>query len=289
MGTKEEVSPEQLINRNLKSLIAVIFLFYGGLGCLYSTLVPHLKYLGFYSHEICKILTTVAVISILGPLLIGPIIDRIADRRKSAYGTNLQRTIAILLILGSIVYGALLYVPEVRRIAPSSDQVPLVTFGCNQNGSVIFQQRCSEEKTCFHWKKEKVGSLILTNCTYTCQKPSQFENYYRPWMKNPVQSVAADFAREKAEDLDIDYDATLSDSGSNRNRPKREQVYVEPPHVCSTAVNAKGEKYVTNCHVYTSDYKFIPIKGTLRSASNIENDTHSAEWCNYPLGKEFFF
>lgn len=289
MGTKEELPSEQLINRNLTSLIAVIFLFYGGLGCLYSTLVPHLKHIGFHSSEICTILTTVALISIIGPLLIGPIIDRISDRRKATYGILLQRTIAILLILGAIAYGLLLVVPSVSRKPPLNNQVPLVTFGCNQNGSVIFQQRCSEQ-SCFHWKKEKEGSLTVTNCTYTCQKPSQYENFYKPWMKNPVQSIA-ESSREKPDDDLPDYDGIGPDSGINRNRPKREggEPPVEPPHLCSTTVDENGVKHVTNCHVYTSDYKHISFRGKLKSATNVENDTRSVEWCTYPIGKPYYY
>lgn len=200
MGIKEQ--SEQLINRNLLALVAVIFLFYGGLSCLYSTLVPHLLELGFTAEEIRSILTTVALISIIGPLIFAPLIDRIADRRKSSYGRYLQVIIALLLIFGAIAYGLLLLVPAVRREA---SREPSVSFGCDPSGAIIFQERCSEEKTCFHWEKEKVGSLVLTNCSYTCQSPSQFESLYNPWLKPYVAPAAISeppSSKEKPEDYD---------------------------------------------------------------------------------------
>lgn len=198
MGIKEQ--SEQLINRNLVALVAVIFLFYGGLSCLYSTLVPHLLELGFTGTEINEILTIVALVSIVGPLIFAPLTDRIADRRKGSYGRYLQFIIALLLILGSIAYGLLLLVPAVRRL-PSRE--PSVSFGCDASGAIIFQERCTEEKTCFHWEKEKVGSLVLTNCTYTCQNPTQFESLYQPWLKGSPASISdTPTSKEKQDDYD---------------------------------------------------------------------------------------
>lgn len=198
MGIKEQ--SEHLINRNLLALVAVIFLFYGGLSCLYSTLVPHLLELGFTAHEISYILTIVALISIVGPLIFAPLADRIADRRKASYGRYLQLIIALLLILGAIAYGLLLLVPAVRRL-PSRE--PDVSFGCDASGAIIFQERCSEEKTCFHWEKEKIGSLVLTNCTYTCQNPTQFESLYQPWLKGSPSPISdTPTSKEKQDDYD---------------------------------------------------------------------------------------
>lgn len=199
MGIKEQ--SEHLINRNLVALVVVVFLFYGGLSCLYSTLVPHLLELGFTSHEISYILTIVALVSVIGPVVFGPLTDRIADRRKATYGRYLQYIIAILLILGAIAYGLLLLVPAVRRL-PS--HAPMVSFGCDKNGAIIFQERCTEEKTCFHWDKEQVGSLVLTNCSYTCQNPTKFENLYNPWLKggSPAPLQLSESSREKPDDYD---------------------------------------------------------------------------------------
>ncbi|XP_055319171.1 uncharacterized protein LOC129576960 [Sitodiplosis mosellana] len=287
MGIKEQ--SEQLINRNLVALVAVIFLFYGGLSCLYSTLVPHLLELGFTSEEIRYILTTVALISIIGPLIFAPLTDRIADRRKSSYGRYLQVIIALLLIFGSIAYGLLLLVPAVRREA---SREPNVSFGCDPSGGIIFQERCSEEKSCFHWEKEKVGQLILTNCSYTCQNPSQFESLYNPWLKPaPAAFSEPPSSKEKQEDYDYadisgppkNSDSELSDGTIEaRNRREVEKVYVHPPHLCMQKI-VDGKPIIERCHAYTSDLDWVKVQASLRSATNKENETHSAEWCNYPL------
>lgn len=280
MGLKEQ--SEHLINRNLTALMAVIFLFYGGLSCLYSTFIPHMLELGFTQSEIRIILTTVALISVIGPLLLGPLIDRIADRRKSSYGRYLQLILATLLILGAIAYGLLLLAPPVRR-SPSRE--PSVSFGCDSSGAIIFQERCSEERTCFHWEKEKIGSLVLTNCSYTCQNPTQFENLYNPWLKGSPQPPEQQTSREKPDEYDYDESSQVDDSRQRRDVGVA-KVYVEPPHLCTKKVNATGHSYIDRCHVYTNDLEALQVQATLRGAINLENETHSAEWCNYPLGKE---
>lgn len=71
---------------------------------------------------------------------------------------------------------------------------------------------------------------------------------------------------------------------SSRGKREIERVYVEPPHLCTKKVNDKGEDVIDQCHVYTEDSEDLRVQATLRSATNQENDTHNAEWCNYPLG-----
>lgn len=243
---------EQLINRNLLALLAVIFLFYGGLSCLYSTFVPHLLELGLTLAEISQILTVVALVSIIGPIIFGLLADRISDRHKTSYGRYLQTIIAILLILGAIAYGLLTLVPKVIRLP--TQEVPIVSFGCDKTGAFIlqgifdfvfffyfsikwfisinhhrssefiltqnlsfcpqnfshffflqiFQGRCSEEKTCFHWEEKQIGSLVLTNCSYTCQKPDEFKPLYVQWLKKSLTSPAELSSREDASD-NLDY------------------------------------------------------------------------------------
>lgn len=198
MGAKPET--EQLVNRNLIGLVAVIFLFYGGLSCLYSTFIPHLISLGFNLHEYKIILTAVALISVIGPLILGPLIDRIADRRKSLYGRYLKWILALLLICGAISYGLLLLVPPVFR--PEARQL-LVNFGCEVDGAVIYQQRSPEERTCYHWENKKIGKLVLQNCSYTCQDPNKFENLYQHVFEPSAQLVQLESSsREKSDDSD---------------------------------------------------------------------------------------
>lgn len=283
MGTKQQQA-EKWFSQNLTPLVAVIFLFYGGLGCLYSTLVPHMIQLGFNEPEIRCTLTIVALVSLIGPLIFGPLADRIADRKKSVSGRYLQCILAALLILGAIVYGLLLLVPEVRR---SPARQPLVSFGCDGDGAIIFQERCSEEKTCYYFDKEKTGTLKLTNCSYTCQKPTQFESLYVPWVEGSPQPPTEASSREK-EEYDYVENSTAEFEGALNERVRRQiqSVLVEPPHLCTKKPNSDE---IERCHVYTADLKTLQVKATLHSATNLENETHSADWCYYPLGKQFIF
>lgn len=279
MGTKPE---RELVNRSLVSLKLVLFLFYGGLGCLYSTLTPHMINIGLNYNESRIILIVAPIVSMIGPLIAGPLADRIAARRQASAGTCLRVIGALFMFLAIIFYTLLLAVPSVSR---SAARRPLVSFGCDSDGAIIFQERCTEEKTCFHWKNEKMGSLILTNCSYTCQNPTQFESLYNPWAK-VSPSPPTETSREKGESPDYDYDDSLNEYVSaERNRRQIEQVFVEPPHLCTKKVNDKGVEVLDRCHVYTEDLKSLTVQATLRSATNQENETHSADWCNYPLGK----
>lgn len=280
MGIKEQSA--KWIERDLIALIVVIFLFYGGLSCLYATFIPHLIELGLDPSERRTILIVVALVSLIGPALLGPLTDRIADRRKSSFGRYLRFIIALLLILGAILYSLLLFVPTVRR-SPSHE--PSVSFGCDASGAIVFQERCSEEKTCYHWDHTKRGSLKLTNCSYTCENPAHFEKLYSPWLNNvPPQLVLAD-SKEKADEYD--YDDSAPTDGNNRQRRLIDngRVYVEPPHICTKHSNGSGYPYIDKCHVYTNDLDHLKVDATLYSATNAENLTSSAEWCNYPLGK----
>lgn len=279
MGIKQET---QLVNRNLITLKVVLFLFYGGLACIYSSLAPHMIELGLNYNESRIILIIAPLVSLIGPLVAGPLADRIAAKKQSLSGKYLRIMIAISVILAAILYAILLSVPFVSR---SEARRPLVSFGCDADGAIIFQERCTEEKSCFHWKTEKTGSLILTNCSYTCQNPTQFENLYNEWTKASVPPTAT-ISRDRHDDYDYDESAAeKNDYSSERGKRELEPVFVEPPHLCSKKKNGNGEEVVDRCHVYTQDSKSLTVQAILRSATNQENDTHSAEWCTYPLGK----
>lgn len=83
----------------------------------------------------------------------------------------------------------------------------------------------------------------------------------------------------------ISPDSELSDGTlETRNRREIPKVYVEPPHLCTQKI-IDGKPVIDRCHVYTNDLDSVKVQASLRGATNQENETHSAEWCNYPLGK----
>lgn len=281
----EQLIENQTFNRNLVSLKVVLFLVYGGLGCLYSTLIPHMIDIGLNYNESRIILIVVPLISLLGPLIVAPIADRLAAGKQALNGKYLRVMIAALLVLGVIVYSCLLLVPFLSR---SEYRRPLVSYGCDEAGATIFQERCTEEKTCKHWTNERIGSLVLTNCSYTCQNPTQFEDMYSLWTKASLTATpttppaSAEWSKDSvASPEDEDYEEVLNERG----RRNVESVFVEPPHLCERSVNEAGVEVVHKCHVFTADTQSVSIQASLRSATNRENETHSAEWCNYPLGE----
>jgi len=151
MGVKEKEKTKPLINRNLLSLKLVLFLFFGGLGCLYPFLPVHMLAIGLNRME-ARIISIVApLVSILGPLIFGPLADRLAGK-GSISGKFLRIMAVFTILLGALFYGLLMAVPSVTRFEARR---PLVSFACDQEGALIFQERCTEERTCFHWKREK--------------------------------------------------------------------------------------------------------------------------------------
>lgn len=230
--------------------------------------------LGLYFSEYREITIIASFVAILGPLIVGPLTDHVAAKNPNRFGNFLRILTAIFLIITSIIYACLIAVPTVSR---QEDHLPMTSFACDANGAIMFQQSCTHESSCRHWDK-KVGSLDLTNCTYTCQDPNQYENMYTPWLES-IPTPAPSNEQSSTESLEyID---------ENESADKSSRIYVEPPHICMTAKDDTGAEYVKNCHVYTDDTSSIMVNTVMRAATNVENDTHPAEWCHYPLGKIF--
>lgn len=281
-----------LVNRNLISLKAVLFIVYGGLGCLYSTLIPHMLELGLSHSESRTILIVAPLVSLIGPLAVAPLADRLAAKKQSLSGKYLRVLIAITLLLAACVYAALLAVPSVSRSAAPR---PLVSFGCDADGAIIYQERCSNERTCYHQAEKKTGSLVLTNCTYTCQHPTHFERLFTHTPSELVLETAPDASTESLSH-EHDYEeyevfseaapasASLESSASSKLRQRREtDVPAAPPHLCEVSHLADGTTRVDRCHAFNPSRREVTVQATLRSATNEENQTHSAEWCTYPL------
>lgn len=295
------------VNNTLISLKVVAFFVLSGISILHVLNNRMPLALGFSFDEYRKITIIASFVSILGPLIAGPLADRLAAKNPNKFGKALRILTAILLLITAIIYACLFAVPSLRRGEPRQ---PLVSFACDVDGAVIFQERCSEDATCHHWK-EKMGSVNLTRCTYTCQDPTQYENMYTPWLESiPTPSPSTEHSSEfdyedestaavtesmrtrrntKITEQSSELGAAEVISGEIISRQKRaiksppSKVYVEPPHLCMTEENDNGENVVKNCHVYTDDTTSILVHTVMKAATNIENDTHSAEWCHYPL------
>lgn len=298
------------INKTLISLKVVVFFVISGVTALHVLHATKPLLLGLNFNEYRRISIIAPFVSILGPLIAGPLADRVAAKNATNFGRILRFLTAIFLILAVIVYACLFAIDEVKR---EEARRPLVSFGCDLHGAVIFQERCAKDATCHSWK-EKVGNVNLTRCTYTCQDPTKYENLYTPWfdgiptpLPSTEQSSEFDYEDESVatstESLrerraiggSAEYGGELLSAEVQQQQHKRvmraandgtpQKIYVEPPHLCLTEKTDSGETVVKNCHVYTHDTNNIVVNSVLRAADNSKdtNDTHSAEWCKYPL------
>lgn len=230
------------------------------------------------NYDEAKIISIVApLIAILGPLIFAPLADRLAGTNGPAFGKRLRFMASFCMIFSAILYAILFFaIPKIEREESSRSQV---SFACDLDGAIIFQQRCSEERTCYQWKREKAGHLMLTNCSYTCQKPIEFENLNHPYTRGITIAPSTESSIE-----DDDYDLLDEESDlapANLEEPKvpQDNTPIPVPHICETRGGPRNEI----CHAYTKATESLKFDTVLRSAVNEENETHSAEWCRYPL------
>ncbi|XP_055530515.1 uncharacterized protein LOC129721677 isoform X2 [Wyeomyia smithii] len=224
-----------------------------------------------------QIISVVApLIAILGPLIVAPLADRLAGTNGPSYGKRLRLLASFCMILSAILYSILFFaVPRIERQESSRSQV---SFACDLDGAIIFQQRCSEERTCYQWKREKIGHLTLTNCSYTCQKPIEFENLNHPYTKGITVAPSTESSIEDDEYI-LDDDTDIAPANLEVARPEVDNTPIPVPHICERHGGRDNEI----CHAYTKATESLKFETVLRSAVNEENETHSAEWCRYPL------
>lgn len=161
-------------SKHCLSLKCVLFLFYGGLGCIYPFLQSNMAYKGFDYNEIYSISIIIPVVALLGPLLFGLLVDKWATSSAFAYGKRIRILTALSLIASVILYVVLMF--GVSRNPAPGICTPQVSFMCNKKGAYIAQEKCSPEGICHDWDHDKVGMLALEDCKYTCQRDVQFES-----------------------------------------------------------------------------------------------------------------
>lgn len=108
------------INTNLISIKFVLFLFFGGISCLFPFLLNHMTSKGLTYDESWIISTVAPCVALLGPAIAGPLADRLAGgyggNKRSKTGTYLRVMIAICMILAAIFYSLLMVVPTVVSV-----------------------------------------------------------------------------------------------------------------------------------------------------------------------------
>lgn len=239
-----------------------------------------MEHLGFNRSEIRWITMIAALVSMIGPLLVGFIMDRIAVQKPSVYGKYLRILLFICLIAGSLLFGALLLLPAANQ-PKSPEEIPPVTFACDLNGAHVYQKHCSSSEPCQDLLGE-TGGLKLTNCSYTCQSPENFEHLYTPF-PNRVQHASAQLAQlqegNSPEDDDSNYDEqiALNQPDGLTEQTALPEKHIVPPHICFRSKN--------HCHVYIENGPVISLEDVkMRPSTANDSNMFGDNWCKYPLG-----
>jgi MFS family permease len=125
------------------------------MGCLLPFLPLHMLAVGLTAQEIGTISMIAPLVSILGPIIAGPLADRAAAARLLASqgaedkasspknGRYLRVMIAVCCVFSALFYSLLLLVPAVGRIDLPHELRPAVRFSCDDRGAVVHQERSS--------------------------------------------------------------------------------------------------------------------------------------------------
>ncbi|CAG2106468.1 unnamed protein product [Medioppia subpectinata] len=145
------------IERKRNGLNVVNCFFYSALACIVPYLSSHMREIGITKIQSAWITSIVALISMIGPLCLGPI----------AYKYNKYKTILVLCLLISFTaYTALLFVPKVII----TERQPKIYFDCSDN--ILRIEQCPNwEGQCHTYAKRPAtnfSNFQLTGCTYEC-------------------------------------------------------------------------------------------------------------------------
>lgn len=287
---EKDLPKKKLINTNLISLKCLLFIFFGGIGCLFPFLPLHMTKVGLSIENVRFVSMVSPAVAILGPLIAGPIADKLAGRQinndKSSTGRYLRVMIAVACIFSALFYSLLMLVPTVDRALPSG-KGPGLKFNCDRRGAMVRQERCEDRFGCHRWADydSGVGAMLLENCNYACY-PIGWRRHLELTARSTTfrsnVNVEADFFEGSGETTVAPLNSEFS-AQMNRDEMKKVRRYVmneqEPPHLCY-----KDENDNVVCHVYTEYSGPLPVNGSLGQALNPENED---ELCMYPVAEYF--
>lgn len=111
-----------------------------GIGCLFPFLPLHMMKVGLSIENVRFVSMVSPAIAILGPLIAGPIADKLACRQsnndKSSTGRYLRVMIAVACIFSALFYSLLMLVPTVDRALPAG-KGPGLKFNCDRRGAMV--------------------------------------------------------------------------------------------------------------------------------------------------------
>ena len=243
-----------------------------------------MQYLGFTNKDIRLITLASAIVSIIGPLLIGFILDRISIKRPSAYGKWLRIFLFIFFILAGIFFGLLLIVTP-AKLSGIENVDETVTFSCRDDGGYVYVKKNLTEGQCQNLEG-KTGELKLVKCSYTCESPENFKDFSQrsKLQEDPSKKTidAKSSQVESDENASTDYtdyeESTGPEPAALIQEPTSPPI-IPPPHICLSNTE------FGHCHVYLNESVIVlpDIKAAKWNDSQVNE--FNEDWCKHPLGK----
>ncbi|XP_026764996.1 uncharacterized protein LOC113523296 [Galleria mellonella] len=258
---------KQCVNKNLITLKCVLFCFLSGVGCIFPFLPPHMLSLGLDRGEARLISAVAPCIALLGPALLGPLIDKLSVGRgstggsagPSGSGSLLRIVTAICFILSALFYTLLLTVPYSHR---HPVRRPQVLFMCDEQSAYVMQEVCKEDMRCNRWSGERTGVLAVGSCEYGCADPNM------TWVKKPFTTN-----NPASTTLSPMYNSVANTTMLIETGNEDEWDYEEfPPHLC----------YNGKCMVYMQHEARLRLPLSLIAPEPLtDNETADSDWCTY--------
>lgn len=261
---------EKMINKNLITLKCVLFCFLSGVGCIFPFLPLHMLSVGLDKGEARLISAVSPCIALLGPAIVGPLIDKLSVGRGSTGGSAgnsgsgrlLRIVTATCLILSTIFYSLLLTVPYTER---HEARRPQVLFMCNADSAYVMQEVCKEDMRCNRWSGEKSGVLAVGSCEYGCADPNM------TWIRQPFTTTSTTTTLRPMYNTLVNASAQTNGSVDEAAREKT-HFDLNPPHLC----------YNGECNVYMQHVARLRIPLSLIAPDPPEdNSTADSNWCTY--------
>ncbi|XP_045534115.1 uncharacterized protein LOC106708597 [Papilio machaon] len=267
-----------LINKNLITLKCVLFCFLSGIGCIYPFLPLHMLATGLDRAEARLISAVAPCIALLGPAILGPLVDKLSVGRGSTGGGHtpsgsgrlLRFVTAACLILSAVFYSLLLAVPYTER---HDARRPQVLFMCDSEGAYVMQEVCTEGMRCNTWPGQKKGVLAVGACEYGCASDDM------SWLTEPFLTTTTTTTLSPM--YNSVANATPSSELVTDDGDEGPEFERNPPHLCTDG----------QCLVYMQHAARLRVPLTLNAPQqhNItdvegdlsEDNTTNDNWCTY--------
>lgn len=242
-----------------------------------------MEFLGFTRYDIRLITLASALVSIIGPLIIGFILDRLSIKRPSAYGKWLRILLFIFFILAGIFFGLLLLVTPGLSEIESVDET--VTFSCRDNGGYVYAKKNLTDGHCKNLEG-KTGELKLLKCSYTCETPENFKDFsQRSKLQEDPSKKSIDTKSSQVEsdenasaDYIEEYEEVAGPEPAALTQEPTSPPLIPPPHIC-----LKNTEF-GHCHVYLNESVIVLHDMIAAKWDDNQTNEFNEDWCKHPLG-----